>query len=100
MIAVPSEAERMLRLQRKKEHLLSLSPHALRLSAALQNDRPEVWAEYRETVKAEGVIRGAVSDVIREKSRELFPGRKLVDLNDIMLRMNQIVAAEFGRDQI
>lgn len=97
MASRPSEEEKLQLLRQAKSRRLALTDDATKLMKTFQREFPESWDIYLTAVKAEGIIQEDVWRNVRETARKLFPGRQLVDITEVMLRMNHIALAQLGR---
>jgi hypothetical protein len=83
-----------LRLAERKAYLLTLTGDTNRLIEAMKLGAPEAWSRFCRTVEKEGIIDPDVDNAILEMTRRLFPGLKLVQMSDLLIRMVQIVREE------
>jgi hypothetical protein len=84
------------RLAERKAYLLTFTGDTNRLIEALKLRAPEAWQRFCKTVEDEGIIEPDVENSILQTTRSLFPGRKLVQMTDLLIGMIHIVREEVG----
>jgi hypothetical protein len=82
------------RLAERKAYLLTLTGDTNKVIEALKLRAPEAWQRFCKAVEVEGIIEADVENAILQSTRSLFPGIKLIQVADLLIRMMDIVREE------
>jgi hypothetical protein len=82
------------RLAERKAYLLTLTGDTNKVIEGLKLRAPEAWQRFCKAVELEGTIEADVESAILQSARALFPGIKLIQVADLLIRMMDIVREE------